>query len=68
MDIWVTRDKNGDLWGFIEEPVKFESRFFPSKGGGVGRDAWELPWSWYPHITFGNSPKRLRMEFITELE
>lgn len=58
--IWLARDKNGDLWGYSDKPIRGEEIFKIS-----GEDmVFSVTDSLFPEITWENSP----VEFTIKLE
>ena len=50
--IWLARDKNGELWGYLNKPIRGEE-FFNDHGEGIGFSITEKLFS---EITWENSP------------
>jgi hypothetical protein len=56
--LWIARDYNNDLVVYYRKPIAV-GEVFKSKSAG---DYLYLPKSWFPEITFKNSPQRVRLE------
>lgn len=54
--IWIARDKNGELWGYLDKPIRGEEIF-----KNFGEDmSFSIIDNLFPKITWENSP----IEFI----
>lgn len=62
MELWVARDKNGDLCLYFSEPIQddtlFDSRF--------GEGYFLLPIEEFPEVTWENSPKQVELKIFDE--
>ena len=54
--IWLARDKNGELWGYLDKPIRGEE-IFKIYGEDMG---FSIIDNLFPEITWENSP----VEFI----
>ena len=52
--MWIARDKPGNLWWYEEEPKRGEEAFIQQT-----RICAALPTTFYPELTWENSPKEL---------
>lgn len=57
--IWLARDKNGELWGYLDKPIRGEETF-----NTFGECSFSIIDESFPEITWGNSP----IEFIQKEE
>lgn len=64
MNIWITRDKRGSVRLFQEKPVFSDQHFYSSLDGwGMEIKQTNNNRSFLKHITFENSPKRLKLNW-----
>lgn len=69
MDLWIARNKKGGLCLFYGKPEAlpehgcFVEGCFPISGVV---DSMCLPKEWFPEVTWENSPKKVRLELVTE--
>ena len=61
MKFWIARDKDGSLWIFEEKPTFFEGG--SSWVCNFGKNYAALDNSWFPEVTFENSPKEVEIKF-----
>lgn len=61
MDLFIARDKDGELYLYPSEPRKDEYRF---TCGYVYDDYMELDRDMYPEVTFENSPQKVELKLV----
>lgn len=59
MELWIARDKNGNLFLFQLEPVRVTDVF---AGGGYMQIGSRL----FPEVTWENSPKKVELKLMEE--
>jgi hypothetical protein len=65
MKLWIARDKDGCLWVYESQPIKFEEKYFIDiEENSVDTLGAELPEKWFPEVTFENSPKQIKIELL----
>ena len=62
MKLWIARDKDESLWIFEEKPTFFEG--VSSFGCKFGKTYAALDNSWFPEVTFENSPQEVELKLI----
>ena len=60
MELWIARDKDGRLFLYSKKPTLYGDYYDSSIGILFG----ELDNYMFPEITFGNSPKQVKIELI----
>ena len=64
MKCYIARDCDGSLWMFKgQKPKKNEYGFFASKYGNYV----ELDNTWFPEVTFENSPQEVELKLAKKL-
>lgn len=63
MEMWIARDKNGELYLYNEKPFRREKDFFLDI---AGFDFCEVPKEYLPSVTWENSPQRVILELAPE--
>lgn len=60
MELWIARDKDGELYLYNKKPSRQEENFciFHIDGG----DCCKIPDEYYPSVTWENSPKKMTIE------
>ena len=70
-EFWIARsgDRSHIVWFFPEEPIRTAGDGgWETKAGRVGTSN-RLPVEVFlPELTYDNSPRRVRLDFLTELE
>ena len=61
--IWLARDKNGDLWAYLEKPIRGEEIF---KANGVDMGFSYIKDNLFPEITWENSPVEFSKKAMEE--
>ena len=56
-NIWIARDKDGDLFAFLSEPTRYEETGEWAAAGE--RNASMLLDSWFPELTWDDDPMEL---------
>lgn len=61
--LWIARDKNGELFLYLEKPGKADEHFFIKDDEEFNPfRALELPVSDYPSVTWENSPQQVELK------
>ena len=55
MELWIARDKDGELYLYIDKPVRQEQHFFKYP-------FLEIPEEDFPEVTWENSPQKVTLE------
>ena len=67
MKLWIARDKDSDeLYLYKHKPLLDGGQYKPN----LSKDGWvclELPSSWFPELTFGNSPQEVELKLVSEI-
>ena len=63
MNMWISRDSNGDLHLHSTKPEKFEKGYFWTSFFADGED-YHLDYKLFPEITFENSPQQVEIKLI----
>lgn len=59
-ELWIARDKNGELYLYKVKPIRSEDVFYSPEYDFLD-DYFRLPNDSYPEITWFNSPKKLEI-------
>jgi hypothetical protein len=62
MKLWIARDKDDSLWVFENKPTRNEYGVF----GSEHIDFASLSETWFPEVTFENSPQMVEIKLIKE--
>lgn len=60
MELWIARDKNGELYLHMDKPEIIENCFFSNY------QAYRINGELFPQVTWENSPQRVRIELMEE--
>ena len=66
MKLWIARDKDGTLCLFREKPTLDVYYWFDNSLGMTGCIA-ELLKTYFPEVTFENSPQEVELKLVDEL-
>lgn len=64
MEIWIARDRDGELQMFEEKPVLIKNTYFIAQ---VGTSSMSLDNGMFPEVTFENSPQEVELKLVNEL-
>lgn len=62
MDLWIARNKCGELFFYVYKPVKSEYYFKPDFFGYQKR----IDRSLFPEVTWENSPQKVELKLMKE--
>lgn len=62
MELFIARDKDRRLFLYYAEPIREKERFKEP----VSLESFELNKEAFPEITWENSPKKVKLELITD--
>lgn len=64
MKLWIARDKDSnELYLYKHKPLLNEEQYQPN----LDKEGWvclEVPSSWFPEVTFENSPMEIELNLI----
>ena len=63
MEMWIARDKDGELYLFMSKPYRNKTTFFSEN---TYADFCKLPEGSYPEVTWKNSPKRVEVKLVED--
>ena len=68
MKFWIARDTDGSLWMYDDEPILSEYGWWGVRHitDSETKPAKPLHDSYFPEVTFENSPKIIKLEIIEE--
>ena len=61
MKMWIARDSYGGLFMYINCPIRKQMCF---NSATAYESVMELPWDFYPAVTFENSPMEVELKLI----
>lgn len=63
MKLWIARDEDGDLYLYLNKPIK-RNRHFTC--GFIRNNYMELNSDEFPEVTFENSPQEVELKLVSD--